>query len=128
MPEADDAQWSEEHLPAPGVERGRFGATERRTPEKDTRPPSSSTELRTRGPADFADRAKPRINWLVFISASIIILTFSVWAIFAPQHAAGTMQLAVDWISVNLGWFYVLTITLTILFVLWVAFSKEGGV
>ncbi|MDN5900122.1 MAG: choline BCCT transporter BetT [Brachybacterium sp.] len=128
MPAPDDAQRSEEHLPAPGVERGQFGATERRTADRDTRPPSSSTELRTKGPADFADRAQPRINWLVFISASLIILTFSLWAILSPDHAAGTMNLAVDWISVNLGWFYVLTITLAILFVLWVAFSKEGGV
>ncbi|MDN5822208.1 MAG: BCCT family transporter, partial [Brachybacterium sp.] len=128
MPEPDDAQRSAEHLPAPEVERGQFGATERRTADKDTRPPSSSTELRTKGPADFADRAEPRINWLVFVSASLIILTFSLWAILSPDHAAGTMSLAVEWISVNLGWFYVLTITLAILFVLWVAFSKEGGV
>ncbi len=128
MPEPDDAQRSAAHLPAPGVQRGQFGATERRTADKDSRPPSSSTELRTKGPADFADRAQPRINWLVFVSASAIILAFSVWAILTPHVAAGTMNLAVDWISVNLGWFYVLTITLTILFVLWVAFSKEGGV
>lgn len=38
------------------------------------------------------------------------------------------MQTAVAWIATNLGWFYVLTITLVILFVLWVALSKEGSV
>ena len=46
----------------------------------------------------------------------------------APANAATTMQDVVGWISVNLGWFYVLTVTLVILFVLWVAFSKEGSV
>jgi len=45
-----------------------------------------------------------------------------------PGHAAATMQTAVSWIATNLGWFYVLTITLVILFVLWVALSKEGSV
>jgi choline/glycine/proline betaine transport protein len=38
------------------------------------------------------------------------------------------MLQVVTWISANLGWFYVLTVTLVILFVLWVALSKEGGV
>ncbi|WP_417563928.1 BCCT family transporter [Microbacterium sp.] len=46
----------------------------------------------------------------------------------APTGAAGTMHVVVDWIATNLGWFYVLTITLVIAFVLWVAFSKEGSV
>ncbi len=38
------------------------------------------------------------------------------------------MLTAVTWISTNVGWVYVLTITLVILFVLWVALSKEGSV
>ena len=38
------------------------------------------------------------------------------------------MHATVAWISTNLGWYYVLTITLVVLFVLWVALSKEGSV
>ena len=38
------------------------------------------------------------------------------------------MANTVAWISTNLGWYYVLTVTLVVLFVLWVAFSKEGSV
>jgi choline/glycine/proline betaine transport protein len=38
------------------------------------------------------------------------------------------MHSAVGWVSVNLGWFYVITVTLVVAFVLWVALSKEGGV
>jgi choline/glycine/proline betaine transport protein len=70
----------------------------------------------------------PRVNWVVFLTSSAIILAFSLWTILAPQTAADTMLQVVTWISTNLGWFYVLTVTLVILFVLWVALSKEGGV
>ncbi len=42
--------------------------------------------------------------------------------------ARTAMMVAVDWIATNLGWYYVLTMTLVIGFVLWVAFSKEGEV
>lgn len=45
-----------------------------------------------------------------------------------PDTAQSTMKAAVDWISVNLGWFYVVTVTVVIVFVLWVALSKEGSV
>ena len=38
------------------------------------------------------------------------------------------MKSVVDWIALNLGWYYVVTVTLVIGFVLWVAFSKEGNV
>ena len=45
-----------------------------------------------------------------------------------PDTAQSTMKSAVDWIAENLGWFYVVTVTVVIGFVLWVAFSKEGSV
>jgi choline/glycine/proline betaine transport protein len=45
-----------------------------------------------------------------------------------PEGAQTTMHAAVNWIATNLGWYYVLTVTLVIGFVLWVAFSKEGNV
>src|SRR6185312_438507 len=111
------------------VERSRFGATERRRDPalEERRPPISSNEL-SKGPAELAEHRGPRVNWRVFIISSAIVLAFSVWAMAAPDNAAGIMLTAVTWISTNLGWFYVVTVTLVILFVLWVAFSKEGSV
>ncbi len=91
------------------------------------RPPISSSEM-SKGPVELSEERGPRVNWRVFIISSAIILGFSVWAMVLPDQASATMQAAVTWISTNLGWFYVVTITLVILFVLWVAFSKEGGV
>ncbi|MGY2747364.1 choline BCCT transporter BetT [Arthrobacter sp. UYCu723] len=70
----------------------------------------------------------PRVNWSVFIIASVIIIAFSLWAMLFPANADGTMKTVVAWIAKNLGWFYVLTVTVVIGFVLWVALSKVGSV
>ncbi|MFD2758727.1 choline BCCT transporter BetT [Gulosibacter faecalis] len=114
---------------APG--RSELGGTERRhnSGTDEGRPPISSSELeRARIELTTEADSAPRVNWRVFIIAALIILAFSLWAIFAPAAAQTTMQQVVGWISENLGWFYVLTVTVVIGFVLWVAFSKEGSV
>ncbi|HJE78066.1 MAG TPA: BCCT family transporter, partial [Brevibacterium epidermidis] len=82
----------------------------------------------SKGPEELSDERGSRVNWRVFIVASLIILAFSVWAMMMPDTAQSTMKSAVDWIAENLGWFYVVTVTVVIGFVLWVAFSKEGSV
>ena len=64
----------------------------------------------------------------MLVTASVVIVAFSIWAILLPSEARNTMKAMVDWIAWNLGWYYVLTITLVIGFVLWVALSKEGDV
>ncbi|MFI8411085.1 choline BCCT transporter BetT [Paeniglutamicibacter gangotriensis] len=113
----------------PMVERSRFGVSERRKDPmiEGNRAPITSTEL-SKGPAELTKHLEPRVNWRVFITAAAIILAFSAWAIINPDNAAAVMQTAVSWISTNLGWYYVVTVTLVVLFVLWVAFSKEGSV
>ncbi|MCQ9386079.1 choline BCCT transporter BetT [Brevibacterium moorei] len=93
------------------------------------RPPISSTEMK-RGPADLApDPASggSRVNWKVFLISSAVIVAFSIWAFAVPNSAQTTMKSVVDWIAQNLGWYYVLTVTVVIGFVLWVALSKSGS-
>jgi choline/glycine/proline betaine transport protein len=70
----------------------------------------------------------PKVNWRVFTIASVIIIAFSIWAMLVPAGAQSTMKTVVSWIAENLGWFYVLTVTVVIGFVLWVALSKVGSV
>lgn len=127
MTNSDDSEGSEP-LPEPRIERTKFGVPERRRePDEDRRPPISSQEL-SKGPAELAEFREPRVNWRVFLISSGLVLAFSVWAMTMPDEAADTMRTAVTWISENVGWVYVLTVTLVILFVLWVALSKEGNV
>ncbi|MFH5821150.1 choline BCCT transporter BetT [Georgenia sp. AZ-5] len=110
-------------------DRGRFGATERRKPRIDdeNRAPISSAEL-SKGPTELAEDRGARVNWRVFIISAAVIVAFSLWAMLAPTSAANVMRDLVLRIATNLGWFYVVTVVLVILFVLWVAFSKEGQV
>ncbi|MFD1506214.1 BCCT family transporter [Georgenia yuyongxinii] len=115
--------------PATTIDRGRFGAAERRKPRPDdgNRAPISSAEL-SKGPTELAEDRGARVNWRVFIISAAVIVAFSLWAMFAPTHASSVMKDLVQKIATNLGWFYVVTVVLVILFVLWVAFSKEGRV
>ncbi|HEX3157365.1 MAG TPA: choline BCCT transporter BetT, partial [Gemmatimonadaceae bacterium] len=115
--------------PKAPIERRHLGGTERRRPgqEAESRPPVSRQEL-SKAPAELIEEPGPRVNWRVFVISSAVIVAFSLWAMFAPGHAAGTMRAMVAWIAENLGWFYVLTVTVVIVFVLWVALSKQGSV
>ncbi len=79
-------------------------------------------------PAELTKDRAPKVNWRVFIIASVIIIAFSIWAMLMPASAQSTMKTVVGWIAENLGWFYVLTVTVVIGFVLWVALSKVGSV
>ncbi|GAA3688665.1 choline BCCT transporter BetT [Arthrobacter ginkgonis] len=129
MTEAEDTRHPGNEPPKAPIQRRQLGGTERRRngDEEGNRPPVSSREL-SKAPAELIEEPGPRTNWRVFIIASAIIVAFSVWAILMPTNAAATMRVVVAWIAENLGWFYVLTVTVVIVFVLWVAFSKEGSV
>ena len=138
MQESPDPSGNEKK-PTPPIERSKFGGTDhandarRHKRGEELLPPVSSREL---GEAqrelekDFQGRPtrKSHVNWPVFIISSIVILAFSLWAIFKPDAASDTMADVVAWGSANLGWIFVVTTTAVILFVLWVAFSKEGQV
>ncbi len=123
--QAPNAQTAKSRLP---LERSRFGGTVRRheRPDDDDAPVSRS-DL-SKGPQELLEDRTVRINWRVLVTSSVVILAFSILAILMPGDARTTMKRAVDWIATNLGWYYVLTMTLVIGFVLWVALSKEGDV
>ena len=110
------------------LEGGRFGGAERRHRRPaDSDAPVSRSDLR-KGSEEILEQPGAYINWRVLVISSAVILAFSIWAIAMPVGARLTMKTVVDWIARNLGWYYVLTITLVTGFVLWVAFSKEGNV
>jgi choline/glycine/proline betaine transport protein len=129
MAEQEDTRRPADGPPKALVPRSQLGGTDRKRsgPEFENRPPVSSQEL-SRGPAELIEEPQPKVNWRVFVIASVIIVAFSVWAMLVPATAQSTMKTVVAWIAENVGWFYVLTVTVVIGFVLWVAFSKEGSV
>lgn len=113
----------------PALERSKFGGTPRRPgrPGDADDPPVSRSDL-SKGHDQLVVHREARINWRVLLISSMVILAFSIATILMPDAARSTMKHTTDWIATNLGWYYVLTMTLVIGFVLWVAFSKEGDV
>jgi len=95
--------------------------------ERENPTPVSRSDL-SKGPTELLEHRGASVNWRVFIIASLVILSFSVWAMAVPETARTTMHAMVHWIATNLGWYYVLTVALVIGFVIWVAVSKEGSV
>ncbi|CAL4861000.1 choline BCCT transporter BetT [Microbacterium sp. MM2322] len=67
-----------------------------------------------------------RPNWPVLIGSSILIVGIAVWAIVLPDQAGGAIGSAVGWVATNLGWYYILTATVVLGFVVYLALSPMG--
>jgi len=70
----------------------------------------------------------PRTNWLVFGVSGAIIFAITLWAALAPAHAEEVIGSVVNWMSRHLGWVYIVTLTVTLGFVTFIAISKYGKV
>lgn len=66
------------------------------------------------------------VNPPVFWTTAVIILAFVLWAWLWPDAAETFIFGSMDWIATNLGWYYILTAGVIVLFVLVVAFSRVG--
>ncbi|QNN83585.1 choline BCCT transporter BetT [Brachybacterium sp. Z12] len=67
------------------------------------------------------------VNWPVFAGTSAIIVAFVLFAGIWPDTAETVIFGSMAWVAKNFGWYYVLTATIVVVFVLIVAFSKVGG-
>lgn len=67
-----------------------------------------------------------RPNWPVLIGSSVLIVGIAAWAIVLPDQAGGVIGEAVGWVATNLGWYYILTATLVLGFVAYLALSPMG--
>ncbi len=72
--------------------------------------------------------SKPRINWPVLIGSSSLIIAISVWAIVLPNQAESVIMALVSWSASTFGWYYILTATIIVVFVLVLAFSRAGKI
>ena len=79
------------------------------------------------GGGAIAARTHSAVNWPVFIGTSVIIVAFVLFAAIWPGTAETVIFGSMDWVATNFGWYYVLTATIVVVFVLIVAFSKVGG-
>ncbi|MBF8794798.1 BCCT family transporter [Pseudomonas monteilii] len=69
-----------------------------------------------------------KIDWIVFGITSILAIAFVIWGFVSQASLAASASNAQSWVIVNFGWFFVLTSTLFVVFVLWLAASRYGKV
>ena len=70
--------------------------------------------------------AASKVNWPVFIASTAIVLGFSIWAAIFSDAAYSTMETLFNWASDYLGWYFVLTAAIIVVFVLVVALTRMG--
>ncbi|MCQ9387172.1 choline BCCT transporter BetT [Brevibacterium sp. 50QC2O2] len=92
---------------------------------------AAPSSQRTGPQEDQEDGAKPSsgtsaVNWPVFIGAAVIMVAFALWAMLLPEQAETVIFGAMDWVATNFGWYYVLTASIVVVFVIVVACSRVG--
>ncbi|GAA2026206.1 choline BCCT transporter BetT [Yaniella flava] len=97
--------------------------------------PDSTHAATTRDPGVPGTHTTPKdkptyspVNKPVFIISAVLIVAFVLWAWLLPGQAETVIFGAMDWAGTNLGWYYVLTVSIVVVFVLIVALSKVGRV
>ncbi|WP_375804478.1 choline BCCT transporter BetT, partial [Corynebacterium bovis] len=70
----------------------------------------------------------PAPNWPVITVTLAVTLGLALWATLAPDSAGAGLAAVTGWITGSLGWFYILTVALVLLFMIWVACSRSGRV
>ncbi|MEL4182747.1 BCCT family transporter, partial [Corynebacterium bovis] len=69
--------------------------------------------MRGRGTVDA-----PATNWPVFIISGLGVLAVAAYAFFGRASAERTLGDITGWISTNLGWFYIFTATVAVVFMI----------
>ncbi len=64
----------------------------------------------------------------VFAFAAIVVVAFALFVSLYPIGAGRLLVKAQDWAALNVGWYYLLAMTLYLVFVVGVALSKYGGI
>lgn len=64
----------------------------------------------------------------VFIASFILTVVFIAWGAIAPDNLYEVSSVAQSFLSTNLGWFYLVSATAILIFVIYLAFSKFGKI
>jgi choline/glycine/proline betaine transport protein len=91
---------------------------------------NSTAPSSTAAPAEPSAEAagRNRINPVVFFGSAAAIIAVSAWAMIMPVEAGEVIGAAVGWVSTYFGWYYFLTGTAVVVFVISLALSRYGKV
>ena len=71
---------------------------------------------------------RDRIDPIVFYVTAAIAIAFIAWGVISTESLGSASASAQDWVITNTGWFFVLSSTLFVIFVIWLAASKYGRI
>src|SRR5699024_7937805 len=64
----------------------------------------------------------------VFIASFILTILFIFWGAIAPENLESVSGAAQNFLQTNFGWFYLISASVILLFVIYLAFSKYGNI
>jgi choline/carnitine/betaine transport len=71
---------------------------------------------------------KGHLDTVVFGVAAVLALAFVAWGFLSPVGLGTASASALGWIESNLGWFFVLTASGFVVYVIWLAASRYGRI
>lgn len=71
---------------------------------------------------------RERIDPVVFYVTGAIAIGFVAWGLISTPSLGTASATAQDWVITNTGWFFVLSSTFFVIFVIWLAASKYGRI
>ncbi len=91
--------------------------------------PSPVEDPSVRPPRSGANRGtRPGGVGSVFWGSVALIAGFVLWAAISPSGLGAAMTAAMDWVAASIGWSYLLVTLLCILLMVYLAFSRFGGI
>lgn len=90
----------------------------------------SRKEEKNSGTFDYNHKRKAvtPVKPVVFFGSAIIIISFAAWCMIYPNAAENLIGVVVGWVADIFGWYYILTATLVLFFVIVVACGRTGRV
>jgi len=64
----------------------------------------------------------------LFWGTLILVTSITLWGILVPEGFASAMKASQGWISINFAWFFMLTVSIFIVFLAWAGMSKYGKI
>ncbi|MEL7975411.1 BCCT family transporter [Isoptericola sp. F-RaC21] len=68
------------------------------------------------------------MDWVVFGVTSAVAVAFLVWGFVDTDGLASASSSALGWVTTNVGWLFVLTASLFVVYSLWLAISRYGAI
>lgn len=85
--------------------------------------------IRAHLPDNFKAEAEGKgVDWVVFSVVAVMALAFVVWGFFGTDTLSTVSTAALNGVMTGAGWAFVLTASLFVVFVLWLAVGKFGNI